>query len=133
MRVVKKNGTRVAFDRSNLMAGLLKACEKRPVSSGQLEELVDRVERMCMEAFDKEVPSKWIGKLIMDELRLLDQVAYVRFASVYRQFQDVEAFREEVDRLQATGAPKRGRRQMSLLPVDEVPKLKKKKRKLRQK
>ena len=96
LRVVKKNGTRAAFDRGNVLAGLLKACEKRPVSSGELDTLVDRIERQCLEAFDKEVPSKVIGKLIMDELRQLDQVAYVRFASVYREFKDVAQFLEEL-------------------------------------
>ena len=96
LRVVKKNGTRAAFDRANLLSGLLKACEKRPVSSGQLDALVDRVERQCLEAFDKEVPSKVIGKLMMDELRQVDQVAYVRFASVYREFKDVAQFLDEL-------------------------------------
>ncbi len=96
LRVVKKNGARTAFDRANVMSGLVKACEKRPVSSEQLDALVDRVERQCLEAFDKEVPSKVIGNLIMQELRLLDQVAYVRFASVYREFKDVSQFLEEL-------------------------------------
>lgn len=96
LRVVKKNGARVAFDRANILSGLLKACEKRSVSSAELDVLVDRVERQCLEAFDKEVPSKVIGKLIMDELRQLDQVAYVRFASVYREFKDVAQFLDEL-------------------------------------
>jgi len=88
LRVVKKSGERVEFDRSKITSGLLRACEKRPVTSEQLEQLVDWVERQCSEAFDKEVPSKVIGELIMEELRQLDQVAYVRFASVYRDFKD---------------------------------------------
>ena len=96
LRVVKKSGTRTAFDRNNILTGLLKACEKRPLSSGQLEAVVDRVERQCLEAFDKEVPSKVIGKLIMDELRQMDQVAYVRFVSVYREFTNVAQFLEEL-------------------------------------
>ena len=96
LRVVKKDGTRVPFDRSKILAGLLKACEKRPVPLEQLEEVVDRLERQCAEAFDKEVPSKVIGELIMKELRELDQVAYVRFASVYREFKDVTQFLEEL-------------------------------------
>ena len=96
LRVVKKNGDRVAFDRSKVLRGLLTACEKRPVSNEQLEDVTDRIERQCMEAFDKEVPSKVVGNLIMQELRQLDQVAYVRFASVYREFKDVSQFLEEL-------------------------------------
>ncbi|MEM7199446.1 MAG: transcriptional regulator NrdR [Planctomycetota bacterium] len=96
LRVVKKSGERVEFTRSNVLGGLLKACEKRPVSSDQLDRIVDRVERQCLEAFDKEVPSKVIGSLVMQELRQLDQVAYVRFASVYREFKDVAQFLDEL-------------------------------------
>ena len=96
LRVVKKSGDRTEFDRANIMNGLRKACEKRPVSSTQLDQVVDRIERQCLEAFDKEVPSKVIGNLIMQELRQLDQVAYVRFASVYREFKDVSQFLEEL-------------------------------------
>ncbi len=96
LRVIKKNGERAEFERKKLMGGLLRACEKRPVSSEQLETLADLVERQCMEAFDKEVPSKVIGELIMQQLRTLDQVAYVRFASVYREFKDVSQFLDEL-------------------------------------
>jgi transcriptional repressor NrdR len=96
MRVVKKDGERVAFDRQKVLGGMLRACEKRPVSLDQLEVITDRIERQCMEAFDKEVPSKVIGNLIMQELRQLDQVAYVRFASVYREFKDVTQFLDEL-------------------------------------
>ncbi|MFO1077757.1 MAG: transcriptional regulator NrdR [Planctomycetota bacterium] len=96
LRVVKKNGERVAFDRQKVLGGMVRACEKRPVSLERLEAVTDRVERQCMEAFDKEVPSKVIGNLIMQELRQLDQVAYVRFASVYREFKDVSQFLEEL-------------------------------------
>ena len=96
LRVVKKSGERAEFDRANIRAGVLRATEKRPVSSEQVEAVVDRVERRCMEAFDKEVPSKVIGNLVMQELRLLDQVAYVRFASVYREFKDVSQFLDEL-------------------------------------
>ena len=96
LRVVKKSGERTEFTRESVMSGLLKACEKRPVSSEQLDQVVDRIERQCMEAFDKEVPSKMIGNLVMQELRQLDQVAYVRFASVYREFKDVAQFLEEL-------------------------------------
>ena len=96
LRVVKKDGDRVEFDRNKVLNGILRACEKRPVTTDQIEELVDRVERQCMEAFDKEVPSKVIGNLIMQELRQLDSVAYVRFASVYREFKDASQFLEEL-------------------------------------
>jgi transcriptional repressor NrdR len=96
LRVVKKNGERVAFERGKILGGLLRACEKRPVSAEQLEAIADRVERQCLEAFDKEVPSKVVGNLIMQELRQLDQVAYVRFASVYREFKDVTQFLDEL-------------------------------------
>ena len=96
LRVAKKNGERAAFDRTKILAGVIRACEKRPVSSDTLERLVDRIERECMEAFDKEVPSKVIGNLVMRELRDVDQVAYVRFASVYREFKDVGQFLEEL-------------------------------------
>jgi transcriptional repressor NrdR len=97
LRVVKKNGDRVEFDRNKILGGLLKACEKRPVPMAELEELVDSVERQCLEAFDTEVPSKVIGELIMERLRALDSVAYVRFASVYREFKDVREFLDELE------------------------------------
>ena len=96
LRVVKKDGTRAAFDRQNIRNGLLRACEKRPVSSEQLDAVVERVERQCLAAFDKEVPTKVIGELVVQELKQLDQVAYVRFASVYRDFQDVTEFLNEL-------------------------------------
>jgi transcriptional repressor NrdR len=96
LRVAKKSGDRVEFDRQKLLSGMLRACEKRPVTTEQLETVVDFVERQCVEAFDKEVPSKVLGELIMQQLRQLDQVAYVRFASVYREFKDVSQFLEEL-------------------------------------
>ncbi|MGA1523498.1 MAG: transcriptional regulator NrdR, partial [Planctomycetota bacterium] len=106
LRVVKKNGERVEFDRSKILGGLLKACEKRPITTERLELIVDEVERQCLEAFDKEVPSKVIGELMMDQLRSLDQVAYVRFASVYRDFKDVSQFMHELETMLERG--KRG-------------------------
>ena len=92
LRVVKKDGSRTAFERDKIHSGVMRACEKRPVSDEELQAVVERVERKCMEAFDKEVPTQAIGNLIMAELKQLDQVAYVRFASVYRDFQDVTEF-----------------------------------------
>lgn len=90
--VVKKDGRRDRFDRDKILSGLLKACEKRPVSVESLEEIVRRIEREVQESFDREVSSKYIGQLVMDALREIDHVAYVRFASVYREFKDVEEF-----------------------------------------
>lgn len=96
LRVVKKDGSRVPFDRNKILKGLLKACEKRPVSLEALEEITSRIERRLSEEYDREAPSKVIGQMVMDELRKLDQVAYVRFASVYREFKDVSQFLEEL-------------------------------------
>ena len=96
LRVVKKDGSRVPFDRSKILRGLLKACEKRPVSLEALEDITSRVERVLSEEYDREVPSKVIGSLVVEELRRLDHVAYVRFASVYREFKDVAQFLEEL-------------------------------------
>ncbi len=94
--VIKKHGSRVPFDSKKILAGLLKACEKRPVPSEVLEDLVHGVELRVREEFDREVPSRFIGEEVMRELRRLDQVAYVRFASVYREFQDVSEFIDEL-------------------------------------
>ncbi len=96
LRVVKKDGSRVPFDRNQILKGMLKACEKRPVALEQLEEITSRIERSLTEMFDREVGSKYIGQLVMDELKELDQVAYVRFASVYREFKDIQQFMEEL-------------------------------------
>ncbi len=96
LRVVKKDGSRVPFDRSLILKGMLKACEKRPVSMEELEGITADIERRLVETFDREVSSKYIGQLVMDALAGLDQVAYVRFASVYREFKDVEQFLEEL-------------------------------------
>lgn len=96
MRVVKKDGSRVPFDRNKILQGLLKACEKRPVALEELEEITSRIERQLSEDFDREVPTRLIGKMVMQSLQGLDQVAYVRFASVYREFKDVSQFLEEL-------------------------------------
>ncbi len=95
-RVIKKDGTRVPFDRDRILHGMMKACEKRPVATEDLERVVDHVEAEINRLFDKEVASKFIGNLVMDALRDLDQVAYVRFASVYREFKDVKEFLGEL-------------------------------------
>ncbi len=92
--VVKKDGRRETFDRSKILTGLKKACEKRPVSADALERIVDRIEARLQEEGRKEVPSREIGEAVMAELQTLDAVAYVRFASVYREFRGVDEFVE---------------------------------------
>jgi transcriptional repressor NrdR len=99
-RVVKKDGNREAFQRQKLIAGLLTASEKRPVSIQQLEAIADRVEGELQERAEREMTTEEIGARLMQELKQLDQIAYVRFASVYRQFRDVGQFKREVDELQ---------------------------------
>ena len=99
---IKKDGTRERFDRQKLVAGLLKACEKRPVSMTAIEAVADRVEAVLQERAEKEMSTGDIGALVMDELRRLDKVAYVRFASVYRQFRDIGEFMNELKDLQNT-------------------------------
>jgi transcriptional repressor NrdR len=99
-RVVKKDGNREPFQRQKLIAGLLRACEKRPVSVQELEAIADRIEADLQDRPDRELTTGEIGARLMQELKQLDQVAYVRFASVYRQFRDVGQFKREVDELQ---------------------------------
>ena len=94
--VIKKDQRRELYDRNKVLAGVQKACEKRPVSREAQERIVDELEKMLDEKYEKEVPSSVIGKFIMDELIKLDQVAYVRFASVYRQFKDINHFLKEL-------------------------------------
>jgi transcriptional repressor NrdR len=96
LRVVKKSGERVRFDRERILTGLLKACEKLNVPLEGLEDATARIEARCHEEYDREVPSAVIGNLVMEELRKIDQVAYVRFASVYREFKDVSQFLDEL-------------------------------------
>jgi transcriptional repressor NrdR len=96
LRVVKKNGERVRFERDRVLAGMVRACEKLPIASEDLEAAAARVEARCQEEYDREVQSSVIGALVMEELRKLDQVAYVRFASVYREFKDVAQFLDEL-------------------------------------
>jgi transcriptional repressor NrdR len=90
--VVKKDGRRERFDREKLLAGLMKACQKRPVPIKALETVVDQVEAMVQESPDREVPTAQVGEFLMERLRELDKVAFVRFASVYREFKDVDQF-----------------------------------------
>jgi transcriptional repressor NrdR len=97
--VVKKDGRREKFDRQKVLNGLLKACEKRPVSMGKLAELVDQVDAKVTDSPDREISTIEIGEMLMDALRDLDKIAYVRFASVYRDFQDEQAFFNELKNL----------------------------------
>jgi transcriptional repressor NrdR len=99
-RVIKKDGNREGFQRQKLIAGLLTASEKRPVSIQQLEAIADRIETELQERPEREMTTEEIGARLMQELKQLDQIAYVRFASVYRQFRDVGQFKREVDELQ---------------------------------
>jgi len=92
--VVKRDGTRHEYSRQKLLGGMYKACEKRPVAARELEKVADEVETRLQDRDDREMPTQEIGALVMERLRKLDQVAYVRFASVYRRFEDIEAFME---------------------------------------
>lgn len=97
--VVKKDGRREIFDRAKVMSGLLRACEKRPISSSQLESIVDEVEKNVQDSTDRELSTNDLGKIIMKRLKALDKVAYVRFASVYLEFEDVSEFMSELKNL----------------------------------
>jgi transcriptional repressor NrdR len=97
--VVKKDGTRQPFDTQKLLRGMMKACEKRPIQISQLEEIIEEIESLLQERPDKEIGVAEIGELVMNRLRELDKVAYVRFASVYREFGDVAEFRRELEDL----------------------------------
>jgi len=94
--VIKKDGSRQSFDRKKILSGIVKACEKRQISVEKMEEIIAQVERAIQKKSDREVPSTRIGELVMEKLKLLDDVAYVRFASVYRQFKDVGQFMSEL-------------------------------------
>ncbi|MBN1551847.1 transcriptional repressor NrdR [bacterium] len=97
--VVKKDGRREAFDRQKLIRGVAKALEKRPIPPDKLDELIDEVEQIVHRKNEREITAKELGELIMDKLMLLDEIAYVRFASVYRQFRDIDQFYKELQKL----------------------------------
>ena len=99
LMVVKKDNRREVFDRQKVLNGIVKACEKRPVSMARMEQMVDEIERELNNQMEKEVDSTYIGELIMEQLKKVDEVAYVRFASVYRQFTDVNTFIKEIEKL----------------------------------
>lgn len=113
LMVVKRDNRRQPFDRKKIIGGMLKACEKRPVSMDKIEETTSQVERLIQKKYDREISSKEIGEMIMERLMNLDEVAYVRFASVYRQFRDVNQFMSELklilDKDISDGRPRKGR------------------------
>ncbi len=114
-RIVKSDGSRVPFDEQKLLNGVQRALDKRPVDVDQIEAAISKIKRLVRATGDREVPSKFVGEAVMQELRELDQVAYVRFASVYRSFEDVSEFMEEIDKLENEPTEAEKRRQMSLL------------------
>lgn len=99
LMLIKRDGTRQPYNRQKLLSGVMKACEKRPVPQARLEQLVDSIEQRLFGSLEYEVSSKAIGEMVMEELKNIDEVAYVRFASVYRQFKDINTFMEELSTL----------------------------------
>ena len=115
-RIVKNDNSRQPFDEEKLRSSMVRALEKRPVPSDQLEEAIGHLVHKLRTMGEREVPSRLIGEFVMEELRALDEVAYVRFASVYRRFQDITEFEDEIKRLQRISETAASREQMSLLP-----------------
>ena len=99
MVVVKKDGSRQSFDRRKVLGGMIRACEKRPVPLAELEKIAEEIEQDLQNSMEREVSTEYIGELVMDKLRAVDEVAYVRFASVYRQFKDINTFMHELNKL----------------------------------
>lgn len=97
--IVKRDGRREAFQREKIINGLIRSCQKRPISFNQIEEIADSVEKELYNTMDKEIESKTIGEMVMEKLKKLDDVAYVRFASVYKQFKDINTFMEELNKI----------------------------------
>ena len=115
-KIIKHNGNREPFDEDKLRAGITRALEKRPVESEAVERVIGRIRHKLLASGEREVSSRVVGEWMMEELKELDAVAYVRFASVYRSFEDLNAFSEEVERLQNEPSPEVRRRQLKLLP-----------------
>ena len=97
--VVKRDNSRQTFDRNKIMNGMLRACEKRPVSTQDLENVVSQIESLVQNSLEREITTEYIGELVMERLKPLDEVAYVRFASVYRQFKDIHSFMQELNKI----------------------------------
>jgi len=120
-RIVKRDGTRDPFNEAKLRRGIVRALEKRPVATERIEDAINRIQQRMRASGEREIAARQLGEWVMDELRKLDQVAYVRFASVYRSFQDVNAFREEIERLEKEPTPEEERDQIPLLTEDQGP------------
>jgi len=118
-RIVKSDGTREPFNHEKLLNGVLRALEKRPVNTESVESAISHIQHRLQSCGEREIPSRQLGEWVMQALRNLDQVAYVRFASVYRSFQDVSEFREEIERLEQGPSPEERRDQMPLLPDND--------------
>ncbi len=118
-RIIKSDGRRETFTDDKLRSGIVKALEKRPVGMERVEETVNQIKRKVRETGEREIDSRRLGELVMDGLRTLDQVAYVRFASVYRSFEDVRAFLEEIERLENDLPPDLRKQQLDLLPSEK--------------
>ena len=117
-RIIKQDGTREPFNEEKLRGGILRSLEKRPVTMDKIEAAIGHIQHHLRASGERELESRQLGELVMGELRELDQVAYVRFASVYRSFEDVNAFREEIDRLESQPSPEEERDQIPLLPEE---------------
>ena len=114
-RILKRDKRREPFSLSKLRSGVMHSLEKRPVSTEQVESLLDRIRHLCLDYGDREIPSHQIGEWVMHELREIDQVAYIRFASVYRSFTDVKEFREIIDHVENDPSPEMRKSQLSLI------------------
>ena len=117
-RIIKSNGAREPFDDDKLVAGMMRALEKRPVESDRVDAAISRLQHRMRASGEREIPSRQVGEWVVNELRELDQVAFVRFASVYRSFEDVNAFREEIERLEKQPTAEEKKDQIPLLPED---------------
>jgi len=118
-RIIKRDGVRVPFDEAKLSVGIMRALEKRPVESERIDAAINHIKQQLRATGDREVPSLRLGEFVMQELRDLDDVAYVRFASVYRSFQDISEFRDEIEMLEREPSAEVKRTQMSLLKDEE--------------
>lgn len=117
-RIIKGNGAREPFDEKKMVGGMMRALEKRPVDTDSVSAAISRLQHRLRASGEREIPSRILGEWVMNELRQLDQVAYVRFASVYRSFEDVNAFREEIERLESEPTAEERKDQIPLLPED---------------
>ena len=115
-RIIKSNGAREPFVEEKMIAGMMRALEKRPVESDRVDAAISRLQHRLRASGEREIPSRQLGEWVVNELRQLDQVAFVRFASVYRSFEDVKAFRDEIERLEKEPTEEEKKDQISLLP-----------------